>query len=273
MDSHAYDLSVPASMNTRIALLLFVLLATPLAAQRSIDWEEAPQYEITVGGKVDYTIRAYQPTSATPHLILIGKTFNPGVLVDLSAKKVLSLTAKDYRTGAEYMLVTAGIPKGGVLAGYTVKNGVTSFAIPAGQVAIRVKESLVGEVSESIILAHSPVYRIQRDAYRPKAGPVAALKKFSKKTQFVVMFATWCPTCKAVIPAFMRLMQAAANPNFSVKYIGIAMGGAEPRRELERYGSEYPDVIVFRDGRELGRVTGKPSKTLEESLLALVQKP
>jgi thiol-disulfide isomerase/thioredoxin len=256
----------------RILLAATALLAlSPIASAQRLEWEESPQYEVAVDGRADYAMRVFQPTAAKPFLLMLGGRLAPALLIDLSSKKVFALKSGDFRVEGDFLLSTSGVPKGSQAAVYTVSNGVTYFGIGGKKLSIRIRESLVGEVADGIILAHSPVYRIKRDAYKPKPKVIAKLKQVKKKTEFVVMFATWCPTCKAVIPAFMKILQATASPQFSARYIGIAMGGSEPRRELEKYGSEYPDIIVFQGGKERGRVTGAPSVPLEEALANLVK--
>lgn len=245
--------------------ILVLVLASPLAA-RSITWEEAPQYAVEINGRPDITTVAYMPGSSSPHLLVTSKRFGAPLLLDLAAKAVLEIDAKSLKTVSEYMFETASVPAGKKVASYAVKSGVTSFGYKGMTVTIRVKESLVGEVPESIILSHSPVYAMLRDAYKTKKKDVQVLKSVAKKTEFVVMFATWCPTCRVVLPRFLKILKEAANPNFSVRFIGIAMGGSEPHAELEKYGHDYPAIIIFQDGKELRRVIGDPPAPLEQVL-------
>jgi thiol-disulfide isomerase/thioredoxin len=255
-----------------IPLLLLLTSMLGSATAQSIDWEEAPQYETAVNGKPDYQCKVFQPSSSRPYLIAQSKLFPDGILIDLGGKKITELGRDDIKPDGEFTIATKGVPKGAFISNYSVKAGVTVFDFKGKSVSIRIRESLVGEVGESMLLAHSPLYRILRDAYKPKKQQLDFLRKYGRKTDFVVMFATWCPTCKKVVPALMRLLKDAANGSFSVRYIGIAMGGSEPSKELERYGHEYPDIIAFRAGREIGRITGEPSGPLENALVALLKK-
>jgi thiol-disulfide isomerase/thioredoxin len=248
-----------------VFVVLALACAAPLAA-RTLSWEEAPQYSVEINGRPDITTIAFMPATSSPHLLVTSKRFGAPLLLDLAAKAVLEVDAKQLKAVTEYSYESAAVPAGRKVASYTVKSGVTSFGYKGMTVTIRVKESLVGDVPESIILAHSPVYTMLRDAYKPKKKDVQVLKSVKKKTEFVVMFATWCPTCRVVLPRFLKILKEASNPNFSVRYIGIAMGGNEPQAELEKYGHDYPAVIIYQDGKELRRVIGDPPAPLEQVL-------
>lgn len=257
---------------TRASLIPLLLLLTAGSLQaRTITWEEAPQYQVDINGKPDMSTVAWAPSSSTPHLIVTSSLFSAPLLIDLRAKAVLEISVKDLKTTAEFIRETADVPKGRKVASYTLTGGVTKFGYKGRTVTIRIKESLIGEVGEAIILAHSPVYALLRDAYKPAASEISFLKSYRKKTELVVMFATWCPTCRIVLPRLLRILKDAANPNISVRYIGIAMGGNEPHEELEKYGHDYPAVIVFQDGREVRRIIGDPPAPLEKVLAGILK--
>lgn len=257
-------------MKALLLVLAICLAAPPLTAQ-SFEWEEAPQFEVGVNGKDDMNAKAYQPTSSKPFMLLLLNKSKP-LLLDLGTKKVSELAANAVKPGREYSMQSAGIPKGAVVATYALKAGATVFTYAGKQVSIKMKDALVGEVPLGVLLAHSPMYSMLRDKYKPKKAPVAFIGSYAKPVKIVVMFATWCPTCKRVLPRFLRIMQDAANKNFSVRYIGLAMGGSEPRKELDEFGHDYPAFILFRDGKEIGRLVGEPTVSIEEYLVNLLKK-
>jgi thiol-disulfide isomerase/thioredoxin len=251
--------------------LVLAPVAGPAHAQ-SLDWEEAPQFDVEIDGKPDVSTRAYQPEGSKPYIIVLSDRLDHPVLIDLSRKSVSELVKSDVKPSGEFTIATQGIPKGRSRGSYKFADGASTFSLDDAAISMRVKESLVGEVTQSIILAHSPLYATLRDAYTPNAKTIKRIRAVKKKTDIVVMFASWCPTCKKVIPKFFRVLRDAANSHFSVRYIGIAMGGTEPRPLLEKYGYEYPDIIVFQDGKEKGRVTGEPGQPLEDALLRVLTK-
>jgi len=257
--------TIPASL-----LVGMMLTLLPLQAQ-TMNWEESPQFELDLNGKLDVMAKVYQPTSSKPYLIVLSKMFSSPLLIELSSKSVKVLSSSNIKPGAEYYLTTAGLPSGKGVATYKMKDGVSTFSYDKKTVAIRIKESLVGEVSEAIILAHSPIYGMLRDKYTPKKSAISFLKNYRTKTDIVVMFATWCPTCKVVIPRFLRIVKDAHNHNFSVRFIGIAMGGNEPAAELAKYGHDYPCLILYQNGKEKGRVIGDPPAALEDAIVTYLK--
>jgi thiol-disulfide isomerase/thioredoxin len=258
-----------------IQILAFFLALSALPATllcQKMEWEEAPQYEVGINGAAQYATRVFQPMNNKPYLLVIPEKSKTILFIELGAKKISEIVATDVQSMTEFIIATKGLPAGKPVAQYAIKGGVTTFGYAGKTYTIRVRESLVGDVTEGMLLAHSPVYKIIRDAYKPKKAHVDVLKAYMQKTELVVLFATWCPTCKRVIPHLLRLLKDAANPHFAVRFIGIAMGGQEPRAELEKFGYEYPDIIVFQGGKERGRITGEPNKSLEETLVALLKK-
>jgi thiol-disulfide isomerase/thioredoxin len=257
-------------MKAILSALVFCL-SVPFLHAQTIEWEEAPQFEVGINGKDDMNAKAYQPTSSKPFMLLLIDKAKP-LLLDLGTKKVSELAAGAVKPGREYTVNSTGIPKGAVVTSYALKSGATIFTWAGKQISVKMKDALVGEVPLGVLLAHSPVYSLLRDRYKPKKAPIAFINAYAKPVKIVVMFATWCPTCKRVVPHFLRIMQDAANKNFSIRYIGLAMGGSEPRKELEEFGHDYPAFILFRDGKEIGRLVGEPTVTIEEYLVNLLKK-
>ena len=249
-----------------IVALLFV--GSPLIAHASgkITWEEEPQFHVEIGGKPDVNGKIYRPDNNSTLLLYISDQFKTPLLINLASKAIKKVSLKDLSVRDEYSYETKGVPGGSKVAKYAMKQGVSVFKYAGKTVSIRVKETLVGEVSEGIILAHSPEYAALRDEYKPNSKYVHIIKKYSKPLKIVVMFATWCPTCKRVVPRFLKIMESAANPNINIEYIGISMGGAEPHDLLEKYGHDYPGFIFFSGGKELGRIVGDPPVPLEQSI-------
>ncbi|MBI5647151.1 MAG: thioredoxin family protein [Ignavibacteriae bacterium] len=254
------------------AITLSLLCISAPARAQADEWEEAPQFEAEVNGKPDIGVRAFQPSGSKPWLLLVRDKGRSALFLDLSAKKVTVVAAADVSASGDYTVSTKGMPAGKSAGSYTVKSGASSFTFEGKKYAVRMRETLVGEVGLGVLLAHSPIYAALRDAYTPRKAAVEALSRHTKPVDFVVMLATWCPTCKRVVPRFLKVMQDAKNPRFTMRFVGIAMGGSEPRAELEKYGHDYPAIIVYQDGKEKGRIVGEPVSTMEQSILNLVKK-
>ncbi len=261
-------------MNTspvRLILIGFFLLsAAGVSVASSQEWEENAQFGVEIGGSIDLSAQVFQPTNYQPFMILTSDALPAPVLLDLAKKRVFLLKTNALKKDGSF-LKTDGVPKGKDAGSYAVKGGVTSFKVKGKSVSMIIRQTLVGETARSIILAHSPDYELRMNAYSPKKSAISFLKSYKKKTEVVVMFATWCSTCKIVLPRVLRIFGDGDNPLIHVRYIGIAMGGNEPAAELERYGHDYPAVIVYQNGKEIDRIVGDPPGAIEDAIVNILK--
>jgi len=256
-------------------LLLSLIVACSLHPARAGElsgWSEAPQFLVEINGKTDLFARVFQPQDYKPYLIIISKGLKQVLLINLTSKEVSAIDPAVFKKKEDVALYTSGIPKGKKLVSYTVDKGTSVFTAEGKKVGVRIKETLTGEVPLSILLAHSPVYGLLRDAYKPKKSAVDFIKAYKKPVEVVVMFATWCPTCKQMVPRLLRILKDAANPGISPRFIGIAMGGSEPSELLEKYGHDYPAFIFYENGKEKGRIIGMTPNPIEETIAAILKK-
>jgi len=250
----------------------FILLGfVPMSAD-GVKWTEAPQFELLVNGKADLTARIYQPQQYKPLMLIISQQFKTPILLDLKARTYGQVKISSVSSNEDISITLPDFPKAINPKPYTVTKGVTTFTLTGKSIKIKYKESLVGEVSLGILLAHSPVYKLLRDKYKPNPSDIKKLKRIKKKTDVVCLFATWCPTCKLTVPRFLKIMQLVNKGNYNIRYIGIAMGGSEPAHFLEKYGHEYPAFIFFRDGKEIGRISGNPVRPFEREMYDILKK-
>lgn len=247
--------------------MMFTLRVT---AQPAMEWEENPQIGVEINGKIDLNSAIYQPVSYKPYLLLVSKTLKDPVLIDLGQKHVSILKPTDVKTDQGFAKTT-GIPSGAASGSYSMKGHSSVFTVKGKKVGITVRQTLVGEVSPAMILAYNPEYGMRMKQYKPKQATIKKLKSHAKKTEVVVMFATWCSTCKVTLPKVMRIFKDVANPNLPVKYIGIAMGGNEPRDAIAKYGHDYPAVIFLQNGKEIQRVIGDPPGAMEDLFVTILK--
>lgn len=250
--------------------LLLMLATAVTAGPGTLDWEENAQFGVEIAGDIDITAQVFQPTNYQPFLILTSERLKSPLLIDLGKKQVYRLKSADVKMDGSF-LATAGIPRGKSVSKYTMKGGASTFRVDGKNVALTIRQTLVGDVAPAIILAHSPDYAVRKDAYKPNAKSIRFLQSYKKPTDVVVMFATWCSTCKVVLPKVLRVFEEAGNGTFSVRYIGIAMGGGEPHAELERYGHDYPAVILMQNGKELDRIVGDPPGPIEDRIVNILR--
>ena len=103
--------------------------------------------------------------------------------------------------------------------------------------------------------AEVPFNQAQFDAAKAAGKPIA-----------VVFHADWCPTCRAQAPLLKALSE---KPEFSRVTLYIANYDAEKSLKKSLGVTQQSTVVVFKQGREVGRSTGD---TNEGSLAGLLRR-
>ena len=93
-----------------------------------------------------------------------------------------------------------------------------------------------------------------------------AAAKAAGKPIAVVFHADWCPTCRAQAPLLKNLSE---KPEFSSVTLYIANYDAEKTLKKSLGVTQQSTLVVFKQGREVGRSTGD---TNEGSLATLLRR-
>jgi thiol-disulfide isomerase/thioredoxin len=102
------------------------------------------------------------------------------------------------------------------------------------------------------------------------------LGKYLKDMDIQVFMGTWCGDSKREIPRLVRVLEVARIDPARVNYVCVY---AEPERRnmsptQEQKGRNIhhvPTIILFKNGKEVGRVIESPLLSLEEDLLEVVE--
>jgi thioredoxin 1 len=103
--------------------------------------------------------------------------------------------------------------------------------------------------------AEVPFNQAQFDAAKASGKPIA-----------VVFHADWCPTCRAQAPLLKDLSE---KPEFSRVTLYVANYDSEKSLKKSLGVTQQSTLVVFKQGREVGRSTGD---TNEASLAALLRR-
>jgi hypothetical protein len=137
--------------------------------------------------------------------------------------------------------------------------------------ALASKPPLIGEVTIEALRAHTTKYEPGIEAYTPNAAAVQTLKAVATPTEIVVAFGVWCPVCAEWLPKFIKVIEAAGNPNLRARYVSINEdldAPADLMKELNLDG--VPIFAVRRGDAEVGRITGEELEANPELLLEQV---
>ncbi|MBB1389028.1 thioredoxin family protein [Shewanella sp. SG44-6] len=131
---------------------------------------------------------------------------------------------------------------------------------------------LTGIIQPHTLTTQLPGYAEGFTNYQVDAQAIDVLKAIKQPIQIVVIIGTWCPDCHRETPHFMRIIEAAANPNIEVEYIGVDRNKQDPEGLAAKYAfSRIPTFIVKQQGNELGRIVERPQATLEADLVEILK--
>lgn len=124
-------------------------------------------------------------------------------------------------------------------------------------------------------------------AFNDEAGKTLKLSDFKGKTILLNLWATWCAPCREEMPSLDRLQKALGSDTFEVVALSLDRKGAEASKKfLEEVKAAnlklYVDstakqgtalnlvgmpttLLIDREGRELGRLTGPAEWDSEEA--------
>lgn len=110
------------------------------------------------------------------------------------------------------------------------------------------------------------------EAYHPDTEVVASLKSAMKNCTVVMVLGTWCDDSRQLLPKFCKVLEAAEFPMENVTLIGVnrkketSTGVEKPYRVVR-----VPTIILFRGGKELGRIEESVENSAELDLLELAK--
>lgn len=124
----------------------------------------------------------------------------------------------------------------------------------------------VGPMTREQILAFN-VFNYWYIQYSPKADPVEFLHNYPNPLEVKVLFGDWCSDSKKQIPALIKVLEMAGNPQIHVSYMNLARKKEDRGPQL---GSEQiaavPTIIVSNQSGEMGRIVEEPKVSIEEDL-------
>ncbi len=97
--------------------------------------------------------------------------------------------------------------------------------------------------------------------------------KSDKLTSVNIYFAFWCGDSENNVPPFMRILDEMGIKGTKVNYFHANRKQPGDKYYFEKLNVErVPTFIIFKDGKEIGRIVENPKKTLEDDLLEILFK-
>ncbi|GAB5410756.1 MAG: hypothetical protein BalsKO_31210 [Balneolaceae bacterium] len=131
---------------------------------------------------------------------------------------------------------------------------------------------LIGKTTAEDVRQQHRVFDIYTKRYAPNSESLTYLSEIQDSVHIFVLFGTWCHDSKKQIPAFMKTIELANNSNISVEYTAVSRKKKEPKEIVERWNLKLtPTFIIYREGREFGRIVEEPTQSMEQDLVSILK--
>ncbi|NSL89094.1 thioredoxin family protein [Chitinophaga solisilvae] len=105
--------------------------------------------------------------------------------------------------------------------------------------------------------------------YQPNDRMLNYLKANRSNFNLVVVMGTWDETSRKVVPELYKVMITAGSPDEQVLLFG-ADEKMQTDSPTDYKVKKVPTVIVFREGKEVGRIVGEPKESIEGDLSRII---
>ena len=138
------------------------------------------------------------------------------------------------------------------------------------------QKMLVGAITSALLSADTAAFKWYADSYKyytPDANTVAIFKQHAQ-LQFIIFGGTWCEDTQTILPKFFKLQQLALIPDSNITFFAVDRNKKVASNLTQALGiTNVPTIIVYKNGKEIGRVveygkTGKWDAELAEAIKA-----
>jgi hypothetical protein len=128
------------------------------------------------------------------------------------------------------------------------------------------------EITREKIFAAGPAWQEKYDQYEPPAEMLDALKTgLAGDVKIDVYLGLWCPDSRNNVPPFIKILDGVGN-GIPVRFFDVPRKAS---RDVKYYVEELnvervPTFIVYREGKEIGRIKENPKAGMLEDLMDIV---
>ena len=104
--------------------------------------------------------------------------------------------------------------------------------------------------------------------YQPDQGVINQLKQKKEGIDILIVLGTWCSDSQEQVPKFFKILDKIRFDKKNLQLICVNSDKEAPEGETADYNiQKVPTFIIFRKGREIGRIVETPYTSLEKDLL------
>jgi len=249
--AHAFSPETPSS--TSPALIAFAPTST---------------FKVEVDGA---EIRTAETFIGDPGLLVLGCRLRFPVLVCPADQTIRYIPQENVIRDDEGNVSMKGTPTDPI-SSYQTSAGQIIFQAEGRKIKLSPKPPLVGLQTLEKIIAYSPDYESRIKNYHPNETAVGYLAKYARKTDIEIYFGSWCSVCEAWVPRLVKSLQAADNASFQTRFLALPKNFLNDGTVRSKGITGVPSILVVQNGKEIGRLNGRPEGgTIEEALAKLLQ--
>ena len=174
--------------------------------------------------------------------------------------------------GTVELLPNAALANQGAFQVTADRSGI-QFTVDGRRGELLEKPPLLGSQNLDGLADHSPEYRRSADSYSPSDPIVNKLKEQSDNVEVKVYFGSWCGACKQMVPRIMKLAEKLEGSKISFDFYGLPRGIVSDPEATRVDIHAVPTGVIYREGREIGRIEGAGWKVPELALNNLLINP
>jgi thiol-disulfide isomerase/thioredoxin len=231
----------------------------------SVQFNVNHDFEVTVDGETLTSATCYT-SRETPGVILIDASLGGAIFTRISDRKVLSINPLEIRINGEQLTLKSESAFGEEITGWTLDASAAEFTLDGRKVRVQPRPIVLGTATVEELLKKTPSYRHLMDLYEPDLEALAFLKEFSEQVNVEVFFGSWCHVCKQYLPQLLRTISDCENSNIQLSFYGLPRKFTSDERARQKGIKGVPCVIVSKEGREVGRIEGPPTRSYEKDL-------
>lgn len=106
------------------------------------------------------------------------------------------------------------------------------------------------------------------DIYEPDKDVIGKLKQEQEGVEILILLGTWCSDSQEQVPKFFKILDKIKFNKKDVQMICVDRDKKAGDVDIINYNiQKVPTFIIYRKGREVGRIIETPYATLEKDLL------
>lgn len=133
-------------------------------------------------------------------------------------------------------------------------------------------EYLSGPVTEQQI-REVKIFDLYTKRYKPDPKIITQLNSVQDTILIDVFMGMWCHDSKREIPAFFKIMESIDNPLITANYTALEYRRRGPKDIIKENNiKRTPTFIIYKNGKEVGRIIEEVEVSMESDLYEIIFK-